>query len=44
MKKILYTINGIWLFWLAVSYIEVILKNLNGIELGWWNLFRILFL
>lgn len=43
MKKVLYTINGIWLFWLAVSYIEIVLKNLDGAELGWWNFFGIIF-
>ena len=43
MKKILYTINGIWLFWLVISYIEIVLKNLDGAELGWWNFFGIIF-
>ena len=43
MKKILYTISGIWLFWLVISYIEIVLKNLDGAELGWWNFFGIIF-
>ena len=43
MRKVLDIVNGMWLLWFAISYIEVVLKNLSGLELGWWNFFGIIF-
>lgn len=34
-------ISVLFLLWLAISWIEVILKNVDGIKIYSWNFFKI---
>lgn len=43
LKKLFYGINTLWLGWIAISFLEIIAKNLGeNPQYSFWNLFNIL--
>lgn len=43
LKKLFFGINTLWLSWVAISYLEIIAKNLGeNPQYSFWNLFNIL--
>ena len=43
LKKLFFGINTLWLSWIAISYLEIVVKNLGeNPQYSFWNLFNIL--
>lgn len=42
ITTIFYIIFIVILAWIAVSWIEILLKNLDGIAINSWNFFKVL--
>ena len=37
----IYIVFAVFLAWMAISWVEVILKNIDGVTISCWNFFKL---